>query len=193
MIALTTRLNERDEAILQMQEELDAFDKIHRDSEQGRMQMGQRILTLERFIRSQNLEVPVVSEEDLVDSPQGGDRVRLGDCETFNVTDSNLLSPEEKIKTLVQIADNRKNEIQQLKDQIKNLEDNSNQNCSRETASRKGTEESYRPLEEISVIASSVNEIIQKLSQQNNADVMKYVAKKLLDLQKYTADITRKG
>ena len=30
MIALTTKLNERDEAILQLQEEIDAYDKIHK-------------------------------------------------------------------------------------------------------------------------------------------------------------------
>lgn len=29
MIALTTRLNDRDETILQLQEELDAFERIH--------------------------------------------------------------------------------------------------------------------------------------------------------------------
>jgi kinesin family protein 3/17 len=33
MIALTARLNERDETILQLQEELDAYDKIHRETE----------------------------------------------------------------------------------------------------------------------------------------------------------------
>jgi kinesin family protein 3/17 len=33
MIALTTRLNERDETIIQLQEELDAYDRIHRETE----------------------------------------------------------------------------------------------------------------------------------------------------------------
>ena len=33
MIALTTRLNERDETILQLQEELDAYDRIHKETE----------------------------------------------------------------------------------------------------------------------------------------------------------------
>jgi prefoldin subunit 5 len=34
MIALTSRLNERDETIISLQEELDAYDKIHRETEQ---------------------------------------------------------------------------------------------------------------------------------------------------------------
>ena len=34
MIALTSRLNERDETIIQLQEELDAYDRIHKDTEQ---------------------------------------------------------------------------------------------------------------------------------------------------------------
>jgi len=34
MIALTARLNERDETIIQLQEELDAYDRIHREAEQ---------------------------------------------------------------------------------------------------------------------------------------------------------------
>ncbi len=31
MIALTTRLNERDENILILQEEIDAYDRLHKD------------------------------------------------------------------------------------------------------------------------------------------------------------------
>ena len=34
MIALTSRLNERDERINQLEEELDAFDRIHCEAEQ---------------------------------------------------------------------------------------------------------------------------------------------------------------
>jgi kinesin family protein 3/17 len=33
MIALTARLNERDETIILLQEELDAYERIHRDTE----------------------------------------------------------------------------------------------------------------------------------------------------------------
>lgn len=35
MIALTSRLNERDETIIQLQEELDAYDRITLETEQN--------------------------------------------------------------------------------------------------------------------------------------------------------------
>ena len=38
MIALTSRLNERDETIIQLQEELDAYDQITLDVESTAMQ-----------------------------------------------------------------------------------------------------------------------------------------------------------
>ena len=34
MIALTARLNERDETIIQLQEELDAYDRVNKESEE---------------------------------------------------------------------------------------------------------------------------------------------------------------
>jgi hypothetical protein len=42
----------------------------------------------------------------------------LDDAETFNITYNNLLSPEEKIKKLAEIADLRKNKIVELKETI---------------------------------------------------------------------------
>jgi hypothetical protein len=33
MIALTARLNERDETIIQLQEELDAYDRVNKEGE----------------------------------------------------------------------------------------------------------------------------------------------------------------
>jgi len=35
MIALTSRLNERDEQIISLQEELDAYDRLYRETEQA--------------------------------------------------------------------------------------------------------------------------------------------------------------
>lgn len=51
MIAMTSRLNERDETIIQLQEELDAYDRIHKDTEQVIDVKQGRILQLEDFIR----------------------------------------------------------------------------------------------------------------------------------------------
>jgi hypothetical protein len=58
MIALTTRLNERDEAIIQMQEELDAYDNIHKDSEIATGALRNRVHQLENFIRDNSLVLP---------------------------------------------------------------------------------------------------------------------------------------
>lgn len=51
MIALTSRLNERDETIIQLQEELDAYDRIHKDTEQVIEVKQMRVQQLEDFIR----------------------------------------------------------------------------------------------------------------------------------------------
>lgn len=58
MIALTNRLNERDENILQLQEELDAYDKIHKETEDTLEIKRKRVLFLERFIQENNLSLP---------------------------------------------------------------------------------------------------------------------------------------
>ena len=50
MIALTSRLNERDEQIIQLQEELDAYDRIHRESEQIIELKQLRCQQLEKYI-----------------------------------------------------------------------------------------------------------------------------------------------
>jgi prefoldin subunit 5 len=50
MIALTSRLNERDETIISLQEELDAYDKIHRETEQVIDMKQARCQQLEQFI-----------------------------------------------------------------------------------------------------------------------------------------------
>lgn len=50
IIALTSRLNERDEKIIQLQEELDAYDQIHREAEQIIEIKSTRSKQLEDFI-----------------------------------------------------------------------------------------------------------------------------------------------
>ena len=52
MIALTSRLNERDETIIQLQEELDAYDRINRETEQYIELKNYRIEQLQQFIKN---------------------------------------------------------------------------------------------------------------------------------------------
>lgn len=51
MIALTSRLNERDETIISLQEELDAYDRINKETDQVIEIRHIRIQQLEEFIR----------------------------------------------------------------------------------------------------------------------------------------------
>lgn len=51
MGALTSRLNERDEQIIQLQEELEAYDRIHRETEQVIEKKQLRCNQLESYIQ----------------------------------------------------------------------------------------------------------------------------------------------
>jgi len=48
MIALTSRLNERDDTIIQLQEELDAYDRIHKETESVLENRNARVKILEQ-------------------------------------------------------------------------------------------------------------------------------------------------
>ena len=67
MIALTARLNERDETIIQLQEELDAYERIHRDTEFALDKRQDRIAQLEQIMQSRGLEIPF--DEEGADRP----------------------------------------------------------------------------------------------------------------------------
>ncbi|KAL4507004.1 hypothetical protein ABPG72_001425 [Tetrahymena utriculariae] len=58
MIALTTRLNERDETIIQLQEELDAYDRIHRETEESLEYQIQRNQQLENLLIENDIQFP---------------------------------------------------------------------------------------------------------------------------------------
>lgn len=57
MIALTNRLNERDETIVQLQEELDAYDRIHRETEESLEKKVQQIAKLEAFVKEKGFSL----------------------------------------------------------------------------------------------------------------------------------------
>lgn len=59
MIALTSRLNERDETIIQLQEELEAYDRINRETEAYIELKNMRIEELQQYIKNDcGREVP---------------------------------------------------------------------------------------------------------------------------------------
>lgn len=64
MIALTARLNERDETIIQLQEELDAYDRVNKESEEVSERRRARVKRLESALTDNGLPFPV-GDEDL--------------------------------------------------------------------------------------------------------------------------------
>jgi len=57
MIALTGRLNERDETIIQLQEELDAYDRIHRETEEALEVKTEQVSKLEAILKEKNIQI----------------------------------------------------------------------------------------------------------------------------------------
>ena len=57
MIALTGRLNERDETIIQLQEELDAYDRIHRETEEALDLKTEQMAKMEAFLKERNIQI----------------------------------------------------------------------------------------------------------------------------------------
>mgnify|MGYP000973773950 CR=1 FL=1 len=58
MISLTTRLNERNETIDQLHEEIESYEKIIRELEDGIEIKIYRINTLEGLLKKNNIEIP---------------------------------------------------------------------------------------------------------------------------------------
>jgi kinesin family protein 3/17 len=78
MIALTTRLNERDETILQLQEELDAYDKIQRELEdmlQNRIRLSN---IMEELLQQNSIVLPKEFSEQLSQSKYYQPQLYLG-------------------------------------------------------------------------------------------------------------------
>jgi kinesin family protein 3/17 len=126
MIALTNRLNERDETIIQLQEELDAYDKIHRESEANIEAKSERIHILEDFIKDHGLEPPEGGDE--VNSERANFTTKryppyqsdqIGDIEV----PMKLMTPDEKIEELTQIIEEQKCHLETLEQERAELID----------------------------------------------------------------------
>jgi hypothetical protein len=102
MIALTTKLNERDENIVQLQEEIDAFDKINREQEDLIDNRNSRISLLENLLMKNKIHYP--EDNEIIphyNSTKRGDKLYLPyDADSQEDSPMSLLSAEEKIKEL---------------------------------------------------------------------------------------------
>ncbi len=122
MIALTNKLNERDEAIVQLQEELDAYDKINREQEEVVENKNQRVLLLENILRRNNLRIP----DDNCNKIAGFARNKSDNKvylpyevekngREFENAPMMMMSPDEKMKELKNIVKEQEKEINILK------------------------------------------------------------------------------
>ena len=118
MIALTARLNERDETIIQLQEELDAYDRIHRETEENLEYKSNRCSQLENLLRSHKILIPADETPELHYykepkryPPYSTDTVTL-DNESF--VPLQMLTAEEKINELTHIIENQKSELERM-------------------------------------------------------------------------------
>ncbi len=66
MIALTTRLNERNETIDQLQEEIDAYDKINKDLEDVIELRNYTIENLKEILKSNKINAPIEIFENVI-------------------------------------------------------------------------------------------------------------------------------
>ena len=84
MIALTSRLNERDETIIQLQEELETYDRITLETENSLEHKEMRIQQLEAFIRDEcGKKVPMnpFENQDEIQLMNGGRTFDFSDPE----------------------------------------------------------------------------------------------------------------
>eukprot|EP01022_Parablepharisma_sp_SALTPOND_P020695 TRINITY_DN3846_c0_g1_i1.p1 TRINITY_DN3846_c0_g1~~TRINITY_DN3846_c0_g1_i1.p1 ORF type:complete len:725 (+),score=104.86 TRINITY_DN3846_c0_g1_i1:732-2906(+) len=115
MIALTARLNERDETIIQLQEELDAYDRIHKETEDKLENRMARVQMLENCLVNGGMQPPPDEEMDERPSEPQMDALRrryppyAADCsEGPSDGPLSLLTAEEKIAELMDIIEQQK-------------------------------------------------------------------------------------
>ncbi len=116
MIALTARLNERDETIIQLQEELDAYDRIHKETEDKLDRRIARVQLLETYMNNNGLQAPPDEDNDDRPSDPQMDALRrryppyAADAGEMPSNDAplTLLTAEEKIAELMDIIERQK-------------------------------------------------------------------------------------
>jgi len=140
MVALTTRLNERDETIIQLQEEIDAYDRIHKETEETLEKSYARVQLLEGIMESNKVQVPPADEEeklieraDIIQRRYAPYQIESGERQDIDATEAPLylLTAEEKVVELMDVIDQQKNLLAsyrnspvetQLQERIKDLE-----------------------------------------------------------------------
>jgi kinesin family protein 3/17 len=141
MVGLTSSLNERDENIAQLQEEIEAYEKINKEMEEKMKIKDKRILLLEDLLRKNNIDVPEREKENEIEkvvSKVNNDEKNKSlnnkkqklymkyidnnldiddkNNDKINENDINImLTPEEKINELTGIIKEKEKEISIMK------------------------------------------------------------------------------
>ena len=131
MIALTTKLNERDETIVQLQEEIEAYDKINHQQEDLLEMRLNNINILVTLCKENNIQLPnsVMSVDKNEENVMNNSTNKKGDTKkylTYEAEKSHnnneydnypltMLNADEKIKELKVIIKEQENEINILK------------------------------------------------------------------------------
>jgi len=203
MIALTTRLNERDETIVQLQEELDAYDRIHKETEDLLEARDRRVLDLENSLRENRIPLPK-------ETPNNNELI-LQNLRSYNpdvneeqrvpffggVDASNVMSPQQMINDQrnMEMVENLEFQLQSMTEAVRKADEQ--QNKLKDSINQK--DEFIKRLqqqlgsnspnnENMSSthieIKKNVDSIIESLSSQNNPQRLQNVARDLLNLQK---------
>jgi hypothetical protein len=69
MIAMTTKLNERSEVIVQLQDELEAYDRIHKENEEMIEEKIRQVRQLEGLLKERGIPLPAPSARPLQPRP----------------------------------------------------------------------------------------------------------------------------
>jgi len=120
MIALTARLNERDETIIQLQEELDAYDRLQKETEEALDNKQARCEQLEHLCVRYGIHVPAEENSRVFSSkdkklypPTNTNSYQL---DSDSVVPLQMLTADEKILELTHIINEQKQEIEELQE-----------------------------------------------------------------------------
>ena len=120
LMNLAAKLNERDEVNMHLNEELCAYDRITKETQEHLQRKSIRIDQLEKLLRKNKIVIP---EEDfsLANHPREEEKydgVYLEGELTYNVTEKNFNKAKEEVAVLREVNGQQKEEIDRLKDQL---------------------------------------------------------------------------
>ena len=195
MIALTARLNERDETIIQLQEELDAYERIHRETEAMVEKKQDRIMQLESVMQQHSVEIPF-DEEGADELPQknlmsavydncGSDERKYPPHEQYHLQEEEedvplqLLTANEKIEELSSLIEHKDNEMETLRLQLQTSVKPEQLKERVEQIVQKEVEERVRTIHQVMQQQQQMSDSGSSATTNQQAQQVQYMEKKL--------------